>query len=194
MAEVGGSSPPSPLFFFYFFRFVFFELLFHLFQMHRERGRRERMSQCTQKCMLFLSFETWRDDASSLCIRSWKRFPQPKKETQKHCGLSSVGRASALQAEGQDFDYPSLQIQFFFCLFFCFFCVFCLFVFYCLFCLFFFLSFFFLFCLFVCFTSRLNDSLGKNVSLIQGVGGVWMYTLLKRVWGYSLNQGHLDVK
>lgn len=42
------------------------------------------------------------------------------KTTQKTCGLSSVGRAPALQAGGQDFDYPSLQ-TFFSCLVFRFF-------------------------------------------------------------------------
>lgn len=45
---------------------------------------------------------------------------QQKQTNKNPCGLSSVGRASALQlsshnyklAEGQDFDYPSLQTLF----------------------------------------------------------------------------------
>ena len=41
-----------------------------------------------------------------LRIQSSDQLQQKQKP---QCGLSSVGRASALQAEGQDFDYPSLQ-------------------------------------------------------------------------------------
>ena len=61
-------------------------------------------------CMCVLSKNT--SDNHSRYLRPMNigsiNISQPKTKKQI-CGLSSVGRASALQAEGQDFDYPSLQ-------------------------------------------------------------------------------------